>query len=304
MLKLVDYKKYKQYKYDLSNHKIRQKTALAILSNQLYTLPQLKEFSLRSKSINVTHSGNAGDIIYSLATLKRMHELTGLKIKLYLMLDQQIKLPVYRVHPLGNVGLNKQMANMLIPLLSMQDYIANCEIHQNQPIDIDLSVFRNLAIPSDKGNLAHWYSYITGVTPQLYKTWLTVDADKNYANTILIARSSRYRSSFIDYSFLNRYSNLLFLGIESEYNDMKTLLPGLKWLEVKDFKALAQVIAGCKFFVGNQSLPFAIAESLKVPRILETYFHAPNVITEGDNGYDFYFQRHFEALVEELNSVN
>ncbi|MGI4804561.1 MAG: hypothetical protein ACRYFL_07310 [Janthinobacterium lividum] len=51
---------------------------------------------------------------------------------------------------------------------------------------------------------------------------------------------------------------------------------------------------------GNQSFPYSLAEGLKVPRILETYYSAPNVIPEGKNGHDFYFQKHFEFLVEDL----
>jgi hypothetical protein len=40
---------------------------------------------------------------------------------------------------------------------------------------------------------------------------------------------------------------------------------------------------------------------LKVPRILEISFEVINVIPEGENGYDFFFQEHFESLVELLD---
>jgi ADP-heptose:LPS heptosyltransferase len=51
---------------------------------------------------------------------------------------------------------------------------------------------------------------------------------------------------------------------------------------------MAECIASCKFFIGNQSSPFAVAEQLKVPRIVEVYPQAPNVIPTGGLAYDAY----------------
>jgi len=63
---------------------------------------------------------------------------------------------------------------------------------------------------------------------------------------------------------------------------------------------MAQVIASCKLFIGNQSFPYSIAEALKTKRLLEVYYQAPNVIPNGPNGYDFYFQDHFKYLVDAM----
>jgi len=38
-------------------------------------------------------------------------------------------------------------------------------------------------------------------------------------------------------------------------------------------------------FIGNQSMPFAIAEQLKVKRILEQHYLCPNVIPQGGECY-------------------
>ena len=47
---------------------------------------------------------------------------------------------------------------------------------------------------------------------------------------------------------------------------------------------LAQTIAGCKFFIGNQSFSFAVAEAIKVKRVLEVCYETPNVIKlEGEH---------------------
>ena len=62
------------------------------------------------------------------------------------------------------------------------------------------------------------------------------------------------------------------------------------------------MISGGKLFIGNQSFPFSVAEGLKVVRLLEVYHRSPNVIPEGQHGYGFYFQKHFEDLVDTLVS--
>ncbi len=116
-----------------------------------------------------------------------------------------------------------------------------------------------------------------------------------------MARSFRYRAPGIRYDFLKSHPNITFVGLKEEYEDMKTVIPGLKYRAVQDFLELAKIIAGCKFFIGNQSFPFAVAEGLKVPRALELCFECPNVIPEGPNAYDFLYQPQFEKVVKQLD---
>lgn len=92
-----------------------------------------------------------------------------------------------------------------------------------------------------------------------------------------------------------------FVGLQEEYEDMKKSIPHLRYHPVNDFLQLAQLIAGCKFFIGNQSFPYSLAEALKVKRALEVNFENPNVIPEGDNAYDFCYQPQFEKIIRELN---
>jgi hypothetical protein len=51
------------------------------------------------------------------------------------------------------------------------------------------------------------------------------------------------------------------------------------------YRELAQLIAGSKLFIGNQSFPFALAEAMKCPRVLEVCPICPNCIPQSDNGY-------------------
>lgn len=300
-LKYTNRNQYKQYKWESKNYELNEIESFLTGTNRLNTSEKIKKFCLLNAELNINHSGNIGDIIYAMPTIKRIFELTGIHINLFLKLGKSRVLPQFMSHPLGNIMLNQDMVNMLLPLISSQNYIGSCEVYTGQPIHIDLDFFRSQIIPLDRANIARWCGYITGVTPQLWKTWLTISPDTNYENKIVIARSGRYRNSSIDYSFLKVYENLIFIGVSSEYEDMRKSIPNLKWLQVDNFLTLAQIIAGCKFFIGNQSFPYAVAEGLKVPRILEAYYEIPNVIPEGENAYDFFFQEHFEGLVNQLD---
>ena len=50
---------------------------------------------------------------------------------------------------------------------------------------------------------------------------------------------------------------------------LKNEIPKLKLYECKDFLEMAQIIKSSKFFIGNQSIAYPMAEALKVPRLLE-----------------------------------
>lgn len=300
-LKFTDKHAYKDYKWDLANYHQAQFTNFLTGQNKVKSISQIKPIADATHKINLIHSGNAGDIIYALPTIKKIHELTGAATNLFFRLGRRVNLPNYNIHPLGGVMLNQKMADLLIPLIRSQPYINICEVYNGQTIDIDLDYFRSGLIPTH-GNIARWCSYVTGVSPDLWKQWLSAVPDMDYADTVIIARSGRYFNRAIDYGFLNKYPKLVFLGIESEYQAIKQSLPGIPWVQVTDFLQMAQIIAGCKFFIGNQSFPYSLAEALKKPRILEVSFEVTNVMPEGEGGHDFFFQEHFEWLVENLYS--
>ncbi len=305
-LKLNDRNQYKQYKWELNNYTEQEALNFFTGKDRLDTQEKIEKVAQDEKRLNIVHSGNSGDVIYALPTIKRIAEVTGVPVYLYLRLNQPLPAPVHSntAHSMGSVMINENMANMLFPLLNSQDYIYNCEAYNNQKIHIDLDFFRNKTISLSNSNLARWCSYVTGFTPELWKPWLKVEPDFTYVNKIILARSERYRNSTINYSFLKDYKHTVFIGVKSEYEDMKKVIPNLEWLQVKDFLVLAQIIAGCKFFVGNQSFPYSIAEGLKTPRILEAYYHVADVIPEGENAHDFYYQNHFESLVKQLDNIN
>jgi hypothetical protein len=247
--------------------------------------------------VHFKHSGNAGDLIYALPV---MHALAkGGNIHLHLHINQPVIYPNMQ-HPLGNVMLNEKMLAGLQPLILAQPGIATCDAYSGGPLHYDLDVFRTYPYNYKMGHIARWYFLVFATNYDLGKAWLQVKGDESYKDTIVIARSQRYRQPGISYRFLERYPKKVFVGIEQEYREMKEVIPGLEYRPVKDFYELASVIQGSRLFIGNQSFPFSIAEGLKTRRLLEMYFQSPNVIVEGPEGYDFCYQPQFEKLVKDL----
>ena len=139
----------------------------------------------------------------------------------------------------------------------------------------------------------------------LNESFLDVEDNSKFIDKIIILRSLRYQNQFINYSFLNNYKNLIYVGTIDEYKDLKKDLNNLDFYECKDFLDMAMIIKSCKIFIGNSSLGFDIAEALKVPRLLEASPYFPARQVHGENGFDFYFQSHFENYFNILfNKIN
>ncbi len=248
------------------------------------------------EDLHFKHSGNAGDIIYAIPAMLGLAD--GKNIHLHLNVNQFASYGK-KPHPLGNTMLDKKMAEQLQPLLISHPSIKTCDIYTDQPIDFDLDLIRKYPFLLNRGNIARWYFWVFAVNYDLSKAWLQIPNDSLLQDTILVARSQRYNAPGIDYSFLQHYPKLSFIGVPAEFEAMKKMVPHIQYLPVTDFYVMAKYIASCKLFIGNQSFPFAVAEALKVNRLLEIYFQTPNVSVAGANGYDFCFQPQFEKLVKE-----
>ena len=120
---------------------------------------------------------------------------------------------------------------------------------------------------------------------------------------IVITRSVRRNNHFINYKFLKKYENLLFIGLENEYKLLQEQVPNLDFYDCKDFLEVDEIIKSSKFFLGNLCFGYSIAEALKVPRLLETNSEFSSMYPTGKNAYEFYFQGHFEKWFNYLYSL-
>ena len=251
-----------------------------------------------NKYITFKHSGHAGDIIYSLASVKHICEERNCKAIFYIAINKKTEI---KGHPVGSVMVSPAMFNFIEPLISFQSYIESCEMYAGQEVDYDLDCFRDGLLNLSAGNIALWYStYYPELRPDLSKAWLEC-SNMSHCDTLpILARTERYLNPF---TFPQNYlKEGHFIGVDKEWQIVNQLPHNITRLEVEDALDMANHIKAAPFVVSNQTLFFAIAEGLKVKRVLEQYFYAPNVIPQGGEWYTYTTNDQCKKLLLSLQS--
>jgi len=299
MLSKLFYKLFNPQKYkDLKKEKQIRETVKIFEKKYKSYFDLLDEKLKKNKRISFLHSGHCGDIIFSLPVIKELSKTH--ECNLYIRVNKKMSLP-YLKHPGKNVYIDNRMLNIFLPLLKTQKFIHSVKKYDNEEIDINFDLFRELPV-NILFNQPRWFFHVSGVQVDLSEPYLDVDPHKKIIDKIVIHRTFRYRNQFINYKFLKKYKNLVFIGLKDEFEDLKKDVKNLIFYNCEDFLEMAQIIKASKFFIGNQSIAYPMAEAMKVPRILEGCPYFPVSQPIGKNAFDFYYQPHFEKWCELLNS--
>jgi hypothetical protein len=257
------------------------------------------------KTINVIHQYNLGDAIYSLWALRKLAEKHDCKIDFLQIVDEPAFYYEGANHPTLNekgqmVSINAKMLEMLKPLLETCPFINEVRAWKGEQ-GINLNRTREIQCNLPFGDIRRWIFYaFPDLTADLSEPVLNVPKGRPN-DYILVNRTSRYRNPVINYAFLQRINmTVYFVGTLQEYSEFMNVVPKAQYVHCDNFKHLAIHINSAKFFIGNQSFAFSIAEALKVPRVLEACSFAPNVIPTGKHAYDYYDNQSFELIVKEL----
>lgn len=216
---------------------------------------------------NFLIGGRLGDFIHSLAVPKYLYETYRIKARIFIAEKGDI---------FSNGLLNT--FTELLPIISKQDYCESFTIYDKEDIDYDLTDFRHSTLLYNKT----WLEIMFGKylpdelnIPFEFKWLKAPDKFESYNNIVYINRSLR---SNMDLRILRSYIEL----IETYYGyDIRFLCSDKKQYDSFYFKDsiildhcvdlldMVNKIGNCKYFIGNQSTPFAIASALNVPRSLE-----------------------------------
>lgn len=229
------------------------------------------------------HSGDIGDIIYSLLFIK---EIGG--GKLYIGPDTKWDV---------NSKRDPQRYRWLLPLLKIQPYLTSAEYADRQPGSVthDLNRFREIWMTNSaerqKLGLRRLFEaypkrFGTGPLPE-DKPWLTVpNPIEDPKFPVVIHRSGRYQNNEFPWDeAVRRYGfRMKFCGTTQEWNEWTAKFG--KFCELapcSDALALARLIAGCQLFIGNQSCANAIALGLGKALIQETSPKTPDCVFKRPN---------------------
>ena len=312
--KSVSISQYKEYQHLLSEKEhiaaerqqlSRERERYDVIRNVGPWYEYLKDYYFSSPSekkdtVSFKHSGQIGDIIYSLPALAALTDkYSNTAAHLYLDLTSRFQRIGFSLTK--NTLLNQKLFDVIEPLLAIQPYISSVTVYKNEDIDFDLDLFRHKILFLSCGDITKWYQYLFPVSYDTSKPWITVDKTDNVADSaIVIAKSPRMSNPLIDWSFLVKYPKVYFVGINEEYEAIKEIIPKIEWIKTKDYLELARVISGAKLFIGNQSSPFSVAEGLKVPRLLCLPVQTPVATPAGNSCAVFCVQSCFESLVKDF----
>ena len=226
------------------------------------------------------HSGNPGDVIYSLPSVRAL----GIR---------HILLNVYR-DPNPFRRLTEEHARALAPLLLAQDYIdrvtlvsAGVPLDVVDPacIDVDYVLDRFRVEDARHHHLMHAHAAALHAAIDANAPFLAVPAGSPPANEVVVAFTPRYRA--LDEEFVREltlyFDEILILSIPEEWRSVAGI-PG-RVCKCADYLEMAQIIAQSRIFIGNPGLASAIAEGLKAPRIVDLPVEPCNAFPIGPNGY-------------------
>ena len=248
------------------------------------------------------HSGDLGDIIYSLPVIKTYGKgkliIPNTLAPIHKLHDKRKRNIFYNLKPDGSFsGISVKKFKFIMPLLESQKYISSV-IHTNYKIFdlinlsykninkkyfissckdfIDLDLFR---LESESDFIYERYRKIFDVPLCNYENpWIDVEPKK--ISEIIISRTTRYNNKMFPWkNFVYNYGkNMIFVGLESEYRVFTRKYGYIPFYKTKDAYEMASVIKGSELFIGNQSLAYSIAEGLKHRTIQETSNKIPDCV--------------------------
>ncbi|MBX3114158.1 MAG: hypothetical protein KF836_06290 [Fimbriimonadaceae bacterium] len=232
---------------------------------------------------SVRHSGKLGDAVYSLAGVQTF----GLS-DFYLACGSHIS------HATGE---------LLLPLLNEQPYIRSAKLWSGEHYEYDLDEFRKLGLGY---NLADAHLIPLGLRSSCRdNVWLTVSKKLSIENRpFVLARSKDYRGidGFWETIYSEWGSQAIFIGTDHEYADFTHEIGEVPHIRTENMLQVAELIAGSKLFIGNQSCPLAIAEGLKHPLIQEVCLKNPNCIFFREVCYPITTGTQFPAVLNEIRN--
>jgi hypothetical protein len=251
-------------------------------------------------AFDVHHGGHSGDIVYSIPYMRSLAEHFGDYLRVNIISDRPSPLPAAMRHPSGASLMSKAAFEFLEPMLAYQDIIDSVRLLSLNQVpggSVPLDFFRETrGLNVRSGNIPLWARKISGLEVSVEKPWINLPPVKK-GHRLLLGFSVRYRNSAIDYSVLNQIQGvqIAFVGLPNEYEDFtkRHRLHNIDHLQVENALELGKVIKSSRFFLGNQSLAFSIAEALKVDRALEVCEICPNVVPIGGKAHEYVFQAAF-----------
>ena len=223
-----------------------------------------------------SHAGKIGDILYSLyfcCELSAHYKFDQFDYNI--QINRRLS-EFYEKKPEEDAFLmTQESAEFVKPLLDSLPYVRNVSISEKaEEGSIGLNSFRDGNISPVGCEIRDWYyNYSVATLPRAFwKKIIHVTPNPAYRDKILFTLTDRYVSKGLNYMALKDFrDHLVFIGTDREYRAFQEKYFELDRAELKSEDSLltvAQYMAGAKGYVSNPTGFFALAELMKINRIL------------------------------------
>lgn len=236
-----------------------------------------RQLKAPGKTWTMKSAGDVGDAIFGMPVMRHYG-----KVIVYLEAANYTRVPLT---PANWRGIDR--------ILKAQPYIADVLEWKRENVDVNLNDFRATMFRFVRNrhhidrHIADWTAMACNLPTTIKdEPWLTIPDPVTVA-PVVISRSGPGRPAHAVYhgnafpwgQALKKYSkNAVFVGTELEHEVFQAQFGDIHWHQTPSLYEVAQVIAGCQLFLGNQSSPNAIAQGLGTPAILEVWGNGPNCL--------------------------
>jgi hypothetical protein len=158
-----------------------------------------------------------------------------------------------------------------MPLLRLQPYLEDVRFWRGEQVEFDLDTFR-LNIRFNNLADSHLAAFNLPLTER-DTPWLRVDSPISIPNRpLILARNLRYHGNDAFWeAFLPQIKErAVFVGSPLEHQSLVHAFGHeVEYYPTPDILTLTRVLAGCQQFIGNEGLPRALAEGMKINVINE-----------------------------------
>ena len=226
------------------------------------------------------HSGDLGDIIYSLYAIKKLGggilylDTTGGENDIACIrqcIDKKTK-------------FNSNSFEYIKPLIEAQEYISAVKVWNGEDCKYNLNNFRLNYVTGACNTENLIDNQLEALNLPLYtdhnELWLVVDEKIKLPKKTIITRTPRYQSNFgwFQANKFNFRDRSIFVGLPKEHEYFEwTFDIKIPFYPVKDAYEMAAVLNGCTALVTNQTSTLALAIGLgNVPIVQEVDPKVPN----------------------------
>lgn len=229
-----------------------------------------------SRPLVFSHSGKIGDVVFSLPFCRAVAASAGRdRFRFHLKtgtIAEKLRPGGFRERM---ILFDTASAGLLRPLLERQPFVESVSVSDELPEGaLDLDLFRvQGCIPLWGNSLPLYYVPLApwlADPPDLSAPWLSGGRPVDLGGrTVALFATERSRRPGFSFSFLEPFRDeILFLGTDAEHTAFEKAFFPVEHRKIADFADALDVLSSVRLAIGNQTGFFAMAEALKIPRLL------------------------------------